>query len=845
MAQKEKVLSTFDEFEFLDSNSWDIHYQKREESSPPDEWYVSWDDFSPSIMSVLGGLDVAKTKILVPACGDSKLSENLYSSGFKSITSIDYSSQLIKLMKEKHKDKVEMQWLAKDIMAPVQDPPNLIVRSYDVLIDKGCFDSLVVTAENSDVIAGLYLLQVKKLLADKGKYICLTRQYMDDTMELFCRRFWLGWKVTVQRVFKQKDDPEKAVMLVIERCSTRLLHDIAQVEKHPAVVKENKLRRRYMESAMSKDDFEVDIENHEAKSYSEVNYTPPQSDFLYRVIILTGDKGHNVNTVDILWVPEDHLLLDKNALTSSKHYWQLERFFSTLTKSSEMLFIVLSPKLHLMSDCTETKSKIISDLKPLLDIIGRNIQVGWLQMWDEKHDKGLKGIEYLPAPQSSNSADKKKRVAKKKHISKQKGRHNLEKGAVSSDVISQKLDPEVADEHGEDVIHGEDDYNNKLVAVSSDVISQKLDQEVADEHGEDVDLDAAKPCIVAVSDVEEEEKEVGILGHILKVPPLDFPNFYDGDDIIYYPTSFTIKSWLLGHQKKEDRWLCDYPRWNDILPSRCPNLLKRETMKIVQSVLIGVVDFHEMYGPHCHLSDLDNIVVTQSVSNHVGSKVIKFDAKLERSSQDTIDNEIELISKKEKDMTCVIKFLEKILEGGTKTSEMNFLLKLLFEYPYKSNNWKLLLVKHHPALWDSQERAEFFVKLYFHLNSNVHSNPRLRSALHLTPLFNLKKKQLGPEIPPDSIFGKVLNWPNKPGESSTSQPNKPGESSTSRLIQARTDLPTDGREVLRYIKVALQHFQENGGAGLDLRYVEAGLSEIFENFLLAIYSNMCRTKIFM
>ncbi|XP_021753302.1 uncharacterized protein LOC110718718 [Chenopodium quinoa] len=240
----------------------------------------------------------------------------------------------------------------------------------------------------------------------------------------------------------------------------------------------------------------------------------------------------------------------------------------------------------------------------------------------------------------------------------------------------------------------------------------------------------------------------------MPLPPSDFPIFHDGDAISYYSKSFTIASWLKDHEKKEDRWLGEYVYWKDIFPQvECPNLLKRESLRIMQSIVIGVLDYHEKYGALDGLHDWTNILITQVVINHIGSKIVRFETKLSPRDRVTFDDSV-MILKKRGDMQNVLLIMEKLLEGVTKNSELKYLGDLLFHYPYEEEHiWKTLLLKNYPAFWDGLERAEFLVTLYFHLVSNPKSSYSLKWSLRLSSqyLYGWMSR-----IPPDTIFEKIL-----------------------------------------------------------------------------------------
>jgi len=49
-------------------------------------------------------------------CGNSTMSSNLHFSGFKKVTNIDYSENVIERMKKKYSELEEMKWYTMDIL---------------------------------------------------------------------------------------------------------------------------------------------------------------------------------------------------------------------------------------------------------------------------------------------------------------------------------------------------------------------------------------------------------------------------------------------------------------------------------------------------------------------------------------------------------------------------------------------------------------------------------------------------------------------------------------------------------------------------------------------------------
>uniref|UniRef100_A0AC35F539 Methyltransferase type 11 domain-containing protein n=1 Tax=Panagrolaimus sp. PS1159 TaxID=55785 RepID=A0AC35F539_9BILA len=107
---------------------WDSRF-KDEESY---EWISNFEKFSDLIVKELKPSD----RILHVGCGNSQLSFQLYSAGFKDITNLDYSNVLIKKLLEKNP---EMKWICDDM----RSLEKLETETFDVVIEKAAIESLL------------------------------------------------------------------------------------------------------------------------------------------------------------------------------------------------------------------------------------------------------------------------------------------------------------------------------------------------------------------------------------------------------------------------------------------------------------------------------------------------------------------------------------------------------------------------------------------------------------------------------------------------------------------------------------------------------------------------------
>ena len=95
------------------------------------DWYADWEQLSKYFIPLL----TTNSKILMVGCGNSKMSNQMYSSNYKNITNIDISDIVIKKMKEQYP---EMDWLEMDATKMTFED-NL----FDCVIDKGTLDAIM------------------------------------------------------------------------------------------------------------------------------------------------------------------------------------------------------------------------------------------------------------------------------------------------------------------------------------------------------------------------------------------------------------------------------------------------------------------------------------------------------------------------------------------------------------------------------------------------------------------------------------------------------------------------------------------------------------------------------
>lgn len=111
-----KLLSTLGDF--TSKENWDEFFSIRS-SDEPFEWYAEWAELRDPLISQIPVSEPeasSSTQILVPGCGNSRLSEHLYDAGFRGITNIDFSKVVISdMLRRNVRQRPGMRWRVMDM----------------------------------------------------------------------------------------------------------------------------------------------------------------------------------------------------------------------------------------------------------------------------------------------------------------------------------------------------------------------------------------------------------------------------------------------------------------------------------------------------------------------------------------------------------------------------------------------------------------------------------------------------------------------------------------------------------------------------------------------------------
>jgi hypothetical protein len=180
--------------EYGSKEYWDNRYQHESQY----DWFAAYDAFRQIVINSVTKSD----KILNLGCGNSNLSIDMYNDGFHNIVNIDYSSVVIENMQRKHDSLNDMKWIVMD----AQDMSSLPTASFDVVLEKGTLDALLVSQQDpwrlsaqAEQTMHNIMLQISRLLKPNvGRFISVTfaQPHFRVPIYLQCHPQY-DWDVTV------------------------------------------------------------------------------------------------------------------------------------------------------------------------------------------------------------------------------------------------------------------------------------------------------------------------------------------------------------------------------------------------------------------------------------------------------------------------------------------------------------------------------------------------------------------------------------------------------------------------------------------------------------------------
>ena len=179
--------------EFRDVHYWDKFFKKRGRDGTF-EWYGEYSD----LCGVLHKYCKAPHRTLVVGCGNSRLSEDLYDVGYRSLVNIDISEVAMRQMSERNAQRrPDMQFMTMDMRELSFD-----VGHFDCILDKATLDAIM--AEDTEEInrdVDTIFSEFTRVLKAGGRYICVSLA-QGHILEKLVSHFPRNWFVRVHKVEK-------------------------------------------------------------------------------------------------------------------------------------------------------------------------------------------------------------------------------------------------------------------------------------------------------------------------------------------------------------------------------------------------------------------------------------------------------------------------------------------------------------------------------------------------------------------------------------------------------------------------------------------------------------------
>ena len=169
---------------------WDNRYLQDNEAF---DWYQRYPNLKHLLLPILQR--AVSPKILVIGCGNSRLSEDIYTEGFKNIMNIDYSEICVKQMNDRYGDFPEMKFICMDCR-------DIVFESgiFDLVIDKGTLDSILCSEGASDN-AHKTLKEICRVLKPGGTYFCVSYGVPEYRLHYLSWTEY-GWTIVTEKVKK-------------------------------------------------------------------------------------------------------------------------------------------------------------------------------------------------------------------------------------------------------------------------------------------------------------------------------------------------------------------------------------------------------------------------------------------------------------------------------------------------------------------------------------------------------------------------------------------------------------------------------------------------------------------
>uniref|UniRef100_UPI00398E57E4 EEF1A lysine methyltransferase 4 n=1 Tax=Pristiophorus japonicus TaxID=55135 RepID=UPI00398E57E4 len=177
--------------QYKDQDYWDERYRHEETF----EWLGPFSHFEHLLREEIRSNET----ILILGCGNSSMSYDMFMSGYRSITNIDFSPNCIEKMAIKYACCSGMEWKVMD--AKALEFEN---ESFDVVLEKGTLDAMMVDEKNpwnvsqeTAEIIDQVSKEISRVLRKGGRFISITFAQPHFRKQLYAKREY-RWSIKHQ-----------------------------------------------------------------------------------------------------------------------------------------------------------------------------------------------------------------------------------------------------------------------------------------------------------------------------------------------------------------------------------------------------------------------------------------------------------------------------------------------------------------------------------------------------------------------------------------------------------------------------------------------------------------------
>ena len=174
-----------------DVKYWEDRYKSSENTT------FDWLENYSSLKEIITSLNIPKEtgQILNLGCGNSEFSENMYCDGYKNIKNIDISTNVIKIMSERNKDKEGMTYEVMDVRDLKYED-----NTFDLAVDKSTIDALL-CGDDAFINVAKMIKEVQRVLKVGGYYMIVSYGTPEYRM-LHLNRKFEKFKIDILKIEK-------------------------------------------------------------------------------------------------------------------------------------------------------------------------------------------------------------------------------------------------------------------------------------------------------------------------------------------------------------------------------------------------------------------------------------------------------------------------------------------------------------------------------------------------------------------------------------------------------------------------------------------------------------------